>query len=46
MYWVIYFDEIAESFYSLKDAQEYIEDVVDSEDDVDDYWIIEGICIS
>ena len=46
MYWVIYFDEIAESFCSLEEAKEYIEDVPDSEDDADDYWIIEGVCVS
>ena len=46
MYWVIYFDEIAESFYSLEKAQEYIESVADSEDGIDDYWIIEGVCVS
>ena len=42
MYWVIYYDEIAESFYTLKDAQEYIK--LETEDgDSDDYWIIEGV---
>ena len=46
MYWVIYFDEIAESFYTLEEAREYIKNAVDSEDGVDDYWIIEGVCIS
>ena len=45
MYWVIYFNEIAESFYSLKDAQEYIEAEIEDED-IDSYWIIEGVCVS
>ena len=46
MYWVVYFDEIAESFYTLEAAQEYIKSVTDSEDDADDYWIIEGVHVS
>ena len=45
MYWVIYFDEIAESFWTLKEAQGYIEGEAEPED-INDYWIIKGDRIS
>ena len=45
MYWVVYFDEIAESFYTLEDAQEYVEAEAEDED-IDSYWIIEGVHVS